>query len=195
MGIEFCWFQHDVAYEIDIRIVGRSDCHASFQVFHLLGRIIYMNGDDGFIMANDADLYLTQELSIYAVIVPEPGKSQIVIANYAAVLERLEELGELTGPTRLAQIVRDGPGLGVFTFVAASSERDVPSRVAQQVEARLVLRLADPNAYMMFGLKTKEVPELGPGRLPDRLGFDRQDDPVGCQEIDQSQGTQITSVR
>ncbi len=91
----------------------------------------------------------------------------VVIANYGAVLELFEEIGELGGPGRLAQIVRDGPSLGVFVFVASTSERDVPNRVAQQVETKLVLRMADPNSYMMFGLKTREVPELVPGRAID----------------------------
>ncbi|MEM9562126.1 MAG: FtsK/SpoIIIE domain-containing protein, partial [Actinomycetota bacterium] len=91
----------------------------------------------------------------------------LVVANYAAVLEAFEELGELGAAGRLAQIVRDGPALGVVTLVAAQSERDVPNRVAQGVEAKLIQRLADPNAYMMFGLRPKEVPELVPGRAID----------------------------
>ena len=44
--------------------------------------VIAFDGDDGFTMANDSDLYLTEQLSIYTVIVPVAGKSQIVIANY-----------------------------------------------------------------------------------------------------------------
>ncbi len=91
----------------------------------------------------------------------------LVIANYGAVLEMFEELGEHGGPGRLAQIVRDGPALGVFVFIASSSERDVPNRVAQQIESKLIMRMADPNSYMMFGLKSKEVPDLVPGRAVD----------------------------
>ena len=92
-----------------------------------------------------------------------------MVANYGAVLEMFEELGEHGGPGRLAQIVRDGPAQGVFVFIASSSERDVPNRVAQQIESKLIMRMADPNSYMMFGLKTKEVPELVPGRAVDAL--------------------------
>ncbi len=91
----------------------------------------------------------------------------LVVANYAAVLEAFEELGELAAAARLAQIVRDGPALGVVTLIAAQSERDVPNRVAQGVEAKLIQRLADPNAYMMFGLRPKDVPDLVPGRAID----------------------------
>lgn len=91
----------------------------------------------------------------------------VAVANYGGVLELFEELGELTGANRLAQIVRDGPALGLFVFIASSSERDVPNRVGQQIEAKYVMRMADPNAYLMFGLKTKEVPELVPGRAID----------------------------
>ena len=91
----------------------------------------------------------------------------VAVANYGGVLEMFEDLGELGGPNRLAQIVRDGPALGLFVFIASSSERDVPNRVGQQIEAKYVMRMADPNAYLMFGLKTKEVPELVSGRAID----------------------------
>ncbi len=101
-------------------------------------------------------------------VLPEPTPLVgVVIANYGAVLEMFEELGEHGGPGRLGQIVRDGPALGVFVFIASSSERDVPNRVAQQIESKLILRMADPNSYMMFGLKSKEVPDLVPGRAVD----------------------------
>ena len=91
----------------------------------------------------------------------------VTIANYGAVLEMFEELGEHGGPGRLGQIVRDGPALGMFVFIASSSERDVPNRVAQQIESKLIMRMADPNSYLMFGLKTKEVPDLVAGRAVD----------------------------
>jgi len=83
------------------------------------------------------------------------------------VLELFEELGELGGPGRLAQIIRDGPAVGLFVFVAIGSERDIPNRVAQQIEAKLVLRMADPNGYMMFGLKPKDLPDLSGMRAID----------------------------
>jgi S-DNA-T family DNA segregation ATPase FtsK/SpoIIIE len=99
----------------------------------------------------------------------------LAVANYGAVLEMFEELGELGGPHRLARIIRDGPSLGVFVFIAAGSERDVPGRVAQQIEAKLITRMADPNAYLMFGLRPKDLPELGPGRAIDvRHGHELQ---------------------
>ena len=91
----------------------------------------------------------------------------VAIASYGAVLEAFEELGELGAPARLAQVVRDGPALGVVVMIASTSERDVPNRVAQTVEAKLVMRMADPNAYLMFGLKAREVPDLVTGRAID----------------------------
>ncbi len=99
----------------------------------------------------------------------------LAITNYGAVLEMFEELGELGGPGRLGQIIRDGPAVGLYVFVAAGSERDIPNRVAQQIEAKLVLRMADPNASMMFGLKPKELPELSGLRAIDvRTGTEIQ---------------------
>lgn len=44
--------------------------------------VVVFDGDDGFEMSNDSDLYLTTQMSIYAVIVPDSALSQIVIANY-----------------------------------------------------------------------------------------------------------------
>ncbi len=91
----------------------------------------------------------------------------LTVANYGAVIEMFEEIGDLGGANRLARIVRDGPTLGVFVFIAAGSERDVPGRIAQQIETKLLTRMADPNAYLLFGLRPKDVPELGPGRAID----------------------------
>ncbi|MEM7341019.1 MAG: FtsK/SpoIIIE domain-containing protein [Actinomycetota bacterium] len=91
----------------------------------------------------------------------------LAVANYGAVVETFEEIGDLGGANRLARIVRDGPAVGVFVFIAAGSERDVPGRVAQQIETKLLTRMADPNAYLLFGLRPKEVPELGSGRAID----------------------------
>ena len=43
------------------------------------------DGKDGFVMGNDSDLYLTGEMSIYAVVVPDAGQSQIIIGKYTDV--------------------------------------------------------------------------------------------------------------
>lgn len=47
--------------------------------------VVRFNGDDGFLLSNDDDLDLTGEISIYTVVVPDPGQSQIIIANYRDV--------------------------------------------------------------------------------------------------------------
>ena len=44
--------------------------------------VISFDGDDGFTLSNDSDLYLTEQLSVFAVVIPLVGQEQIVISNY-----------------------------------------------------------------------------------------------------------------
>jgi len=98
-----------------------------------------------------------------------PPTTMLLIDNYAALLESFEERGDHEAQIRLASIVRDGPGLGVFTFATAVTERGIPLRVASAIESKLVFRMADQTAYMVFGLTPRDVPEMGPMRAMDAL--------------------------
>lgn len=100
---------------------------------------------------------------------PDDGEPLIVliIANYGGLVGYLEEanLYELSG--RLERIGRDGPPLGIHLVATANHDRAVPTRLAAQIESKLVMRMADTTAYTTFGLRAKDVPDLGWGRAID----------------------------
>jgi len=87
------------------------------------------------------------------------------VDNYAGLSEALDEAGEFDAISHAAQIIRDGPAVGVFSILGAQSERGVPLRLANLVEHKLLFRLVDPNSYSAFGLRPRDVPALGPGRF------------------------------
>jgi hypothetical protein len=92
-----------------------------------------------------------------------PSSNLLVVNGWSSVSAALEtELGA-SGPMLLARLVAAvGGGLGVV--VTGSSDRDVPSRIAAALAARVLHRLADPAGYLTYGLRPREVPDLGPGR-------------------------------
>ncbi|MEM7273518.1 MAG: FtsK/SpoIIIE domain-containing protein [Actinomycetota bacterium] len=91
----------------------------------------------------------------------------VCITNLSGLLEHLDERGDLDGIGRLVTLVRDGPSLGMVLVATGSSDRAIPIKLAGLIEAKLVLRLADPTGYGSFGLRPKDVPDLGPGRAID----------------------------
>ncbi len=91
----------------------------------------------------------------------------LAISNYAGLLEHLDEQGDTEGPARLAALIRDGAPLGMIVVATGLGERGIPMRVAAQVPTKFVFRLADRMAYTSFGLRAKDVPDLGPGRAID----------------------------
>ena len=88
----------------------------------------------------------------------------LLIDSYASIVETFDAAGRLDVAPRLGQILRDGAALGIVAVATANNERGVPSRIANQIEQRLVLRLADPIGYAAFGLRARDVPDLGRGR-------------------------------
>lgn len=79
--------------------------------------------------------------------------------DYQAVTARM--------PTwqRFQQVLLDGRAVGVHVAVTADRQAAVPSSVASNFQRRVVLRQADEDAYLMFGLP-KDVlsPSSPPGR-------------------------------
>lgn len=84
----------------------------------------------------------------------------LMITGYHAVLSQAEEQGLLELAGRLERIIGDGPDLGIVTIATTSHERGFPSRLAAQVESKLILRLADPSGYSAFGFRVRDMPEL-----------------------------------
>ena len=66
---------------------------------------------------------------------------------------------------RFQQILLDGRAVGVHVAVTADRQAAVPSSVASNFQRRVVLRQADEDAYLMFGLP-KDV--LSPSSTPGR---------------------------
>jgi S-DNA-T family DNA segregation ATPase FtsK/SpoIIIE len=67
----------------------------------------------------------------------------------------------------LERIVRDGAALGINVIATGRQERAASGAWMSSVSDRLLFRLADPNAYLSFGLRHSEVPDLVPGRALD----------------------------
>ncbi|MEM9892575.1 MAG: FtsK/SpoIIIE domain-containing protein [Actinomycetota bacterium] len=88
----------------------------------------------------------------------------VLIDNFSSLVSACEESGRLELPGRIGSILRDGADLGVIVVATSGGERGIPHRIAGQVTRKLVFRLADPGGYSNFGLRPREVPELGPGR-------------------------------
>lgn len=93
--------------------------------------------------------------------------TMVLVDNFPTMNEAWEERGDLEAMGRFGAIMRDGPALGIYTMASSASERGIPMRVAGSTEGRLVFRMADPNAYVMFGLKAKDVPNMGLMRAMD----------------------------
>ncbi len=108
---------------------------------------------------------------------PDDGESLMLlaVANYGGLTGFLEEANLYELASRLERIGRDGPALGIHLVATANHDRAVPTRLASQIESKLVMRLADATAYTTFGLRAKDVPDLGWGRAIDvRTGHEVQ---------------------
>jgi S-DNA-T family DNA segregation ATPase FtsK/SpoIIIE len=62
------------------------------------------------------------------------------------------------------RIFADGAELGMYTIVAADRATAVPTTLASLVRQRIALRLADSSDYMAFGIRSRAVPDMVPGR-------------------------------
>jgi S-DNA-T family DNA segregation ATPase FtsK/SpoIIIE len=91
----------------------------------------------------------------------------LLVANYGGFTAHIEESQQFELGARIERLVRDGAQLGMFVVLSANHERGVPSRLAGQIQSRLVMRRADPTSYTAFGLRTRDIPELGRGRAID----------------------------
>ncbi len=89
----------------------------------------------------------------------------VMIDNLGNLRQVLEDRADLDGTwSELERVVRDGHALGVCALITADRERAVPSWLATQIPARLVMRLGDRFAYAGFGFRSAEVPRFVAGR-------------------------------
>ena len=97
----------------------------------------------------------------------------LLIEGMGTLLESLADSGAHDFSTRLNNILRDGPNLGITTVGSAAHDRGIPSRLSNQVSVKLLHRLADPSGYITFGLRPREIPKLAGSSFVDvRTGLD-----------------------
>lgn len=85
----------------------------------------------------------------------------VVVHNWIAVADALNEVAGPLGAERLAKLVRRAGTPGVGLVVTARSDRDVPQRVLGSLGCRVLHRLADPAGFLSFGLRPADVGALG----------------------------------
>ncbi len=91
---------------------------------------------------------------------PDATFTVVIAEGLGALFETLTDSGKLDLATRLGQILRDGPNLGLVVIGSSSHDRGLPTRVASQIAVKLLHELVDVAAYASFGLRPKEVPAL-----------------------------------
>ncbi len=98
-------------------------------------------------------------------------RTVVVAEGLGALFETLNDSGNTDTVARLAQILRDGPNLGLTVVGSSSHERGIPARIANQVAAKYLHEMATPAAYTAFGLRPKDTPSLsGHGIIDLRSG-------------------------
>ncbi|MEM8923277.1 MAG: FtsK/SpoIIIE domain-containing protein [Actinomycetota bacterium] len=109
--------------------------------------------------------------TVDAVLRSEPAVLLLIdnLGALRALIDEDNQLAWMTGALEL--IVRDGSSLGINVVMSGKSERAFSSALANAVPRRIVMRLADPNAYSSFGIRPKEVPSLPAGRAVDPDGI------------------------
>ena len=88
----------------------------------------------------------------------------VLLDNYGGFAAAFDDFAGNEIKEQLHRVIADGAGLGMYVVFTADRVNAVPSGVATLVPERLAFRLGDRYDYGAFGLPTKEVPKLGPGR-------------------------------
>ena len=89
----------------------------------------------------------------------------VLIDGIAGFVERNGADSGSPNGERLARVFRDGPAMGIVFAVGAASHRDVPRAMRGGFRRTFVLEQNDPNDYMNFNIRPKEVPSFVPGRV------------------------------
>jgi S-DNA-T family DNA segregation ATPase FtsK/SpoIIIE len=88
----------------------------------------------------------------------------LLLDNYGGFMAAFDDLAGTEVRDQLTRVIADGAGLGIYVVFTADRVNAVPTAVSTLVPERLVFRLGDRYDYGAFGLPTKEVPRLDPGR-------------------------------
>jgi S-DNA-T family DNA segregation ATPase FtsK/SpoIIIE len=88
----------------------------------------------------------------------------LLVDNYGGFAAAFDDFAGNEVREQLHRVVADGAGLGMYVVFTADRVNAIPSAVSTLVPERLAFRLGDRYDYGAFGLPTKEVPKLDPGR-------------------------------
>jgi DNA segregation ATPase FtsK/SpoIIIE, S-DNA-T family len=89
----------------------------------------------------------------------------LVIDNLGALRQGLQDDPQYEGTLGLLDaLARDGSSLGINIVATATAERGVGSALLTAMPQRLVFRLADTAAFLSFGIRPRDVPDLSAGR-------------------------------
>lgn len=96
---------------------------------------------------------------------PGPHRSTVVLIDgFAALREEYDDMDGLKLLEGLYRVYADGPELGIWTVIATSRAKAVPSAVDEVTTQKWLFRLADRYDYTSAGLSPKEIPPPVPGR-------------------------------
>ena len=88
----------------------------------------------------------------------------LLLDNYGGFAAAFDDLPGTEVREQLTRVIADGAGLRIHVALTADRINAVPTAVSTLVPERLAFRLGDRYDYGAFGLPTKEVPKLDPGR-------------------------------
>ena len=91
----------------------------------------------------------------------------LFLDNFSAFNAEYQDVAGGAVRDQLGRLVADGPGLGIVLVMTADRPAAIPSSIANLVTQKLAFRLGETQDYSYFGIPSREVPKLSPGRMID----------------------------
>ncbi|MEO6713076.1 MAG: FtsK/SpoIIIE domain-containing protein [Mycobacteriales bacterium] len=91
----------------------------------------------------------------------------LMLDNWSAFVAVFDDLPGFALRDELARVVADGPGLGIYSLLAADRATAIPASMAGLVTQRLVFALSDPHDFGAFAIPVRDLPVFVPGRAID----------------------------
>jgi len=96
---------------------------------------------------------------------PNQVRMIVVIDNVGSLIADSGGAGATEEVELLARVIFEGPAVGVHCVVGADRSGAIPMAWQAAIGVTWLMRLADPMAYAMYGLRPSAVPRLVPGRV------------------------------
>ncbi len=91
----------------------------------------------------------------------------LLLDGYGAFKADYDDVAGMGTTDDLTRVFADGPEVGISCVITADRAGAVPGALSATVRSKLLFRLADTFEYSTFGLPSKSVPALPPGRAID----------------------------